>query len=415
MDSVQKYVQLEDDLSRLARQRLIDLPNIEPDGGATGRLSWAIITGNYADIGGVADYTRQVAHALSAVGDHVTVYAPTTRCPPADGSDVEVVGLPGVMGPSAIRTLDRALSLTRPDRVLLQYVPMAFGWEWMNVPFCLWLFARRARYRFSVMFHEVACSLAWNQALRHNVRGVVTHLMAALAAQAADRIFVAIPGWERILGPMIGYGRSMTWIPIPSNVPVIGNREAIAKTKARYTQDGKLLVGQFGMYGARITEARMALLPIILRGGGLNVLLLAHGSEIFRERLLAAYPEFAGSVHATGTLSPAEISNHLGACDLMVQPYHDGITTRRTSAMACLSHALPIVTTMGDLTEPLWKESRAVLLSPVDNLEHLARQTQFLLNDAAERRRLGASGKALYDEHFTLTHTIAKLRLPLRS
>jgi hypothetical protein len=99
----------------------------------------------------------------------------------------------------------------------------------------------------------------------------------------------------------------------------------------------------------------------------------------------------------------------------MVQPYPDGISTRRTSAMTCLSHALPVVTTIGHLTESLWKERRAVLLSPVDSPQCLADQTNWLLNNADERRRLSTSGKALYDEQFALQHTIAKLRLSMET
>jgi hypothetical protein len=83
--------------------------------------------------------------------------------------------------------------------------------------------------------------------------------------------------------------------------------------------------------------------------------------------------------------------------------------------MACLSHALPIVTTVGHLTEPLWKETSAVILSTADNPEHLAGQARFLMNSAAERSRLGASGKALYEERFALRHTISKLRMPSES
>jgi glycosyltransferase involved in cell wall biosynthesis len=164
------------------------------------------------------------------------------------------------------------------------------------------------------------------------------------------------------------------------------------------------------MYGARIPETRIALLSLILQGRGLILLLLGHGSQILRGRLIAAQPGLASFIHATGALSPGDLSTQLSACDLMVQPYPDGISTRRTSAMACLSHALPVVTTSGHLTELLWKERGAVLLSPVDDPEHLAVQTRFLLNDAAERSRLSAAGKALYEQHFALSHTISGLR-----
>jgi hypothetical protein len=47
-----------------------------------------------------------------------------------------------------------------------------------------------------------------------------------------------------------------------------------------------------------------------------------------------------------------------------------------------------------------------------DNPEDLARQTKWLLNDAAESSPLGAAGKALYEDCFALPHTIARLCVP---
>ena len=44
-------------------------------------------------------------------------------------------------------------------------------------------------------------------------------------------------------------------------------------------------------------------------------------------------------------LANEEVSVHLSACDLMIQPYPDGISARRTSAMAALAHERPVVTT----------------------------------------------------------------------
>ena len=70
---------------------------------------------------------------------------------------------------------------------------------------------------------------------------------------------------------------------------------------------------------------------------------------------------------------PDDLSAHIAACDLFVQPYPDGITSRRTSAMACLSQARPVVTTTGHLTEPLWAESDAVALVDVDDCAAFAR------------------------------------------
>jgi len=374
------------------------------------RLRWAILNGDYDREGGVSDYTRQVAAALAAAGDEVTVCAPLKHHGQTGNANYRLAGIRRKFGVLSLRDLDRALTSLRPDRVLIQYVPQSYGWHGMNLPFCLWLFARRRRYHISVMFHEVAVVMNRGKPLRHNALAIVTHLMAALAARSATQIFVSIPAWEKWL-QSLRCSQPITWLPIPTNIPVTGDLDAIANAKRSYTQDGKLLVGHFSMYGAHIPETRIALLSLILQGRGLILLLLGHGSQILRERLIAAQPGLASFIHATGTLSPGDLSNQLSACDLMFQPYPDGISTRRGSAMACLSHALPVITTIGHLTESLWRERGAVLLSPVDDPEHLAVQTRLLLNDAAERSRLSAAGKALYEDRFALPHTIDALRL----
>jgi glycosyltransferase involved in cell wall biosynthesis len=140
------------------------------------------------------------------------------------------------------------------------------------------------------------------------------------------------------------------------------------------------------------------------------MLLMGRGSQAMHDELVGRYPELSGRLHATGTLAAAELSLHLSACDLMLQPYIDGVSSRRTSVMVGLSHGVPIVTTSGRLTEPLWQESEAVALVPIENIEALVETAKRLLSDAVIRRRMSAAARALYDERFAVERTIAALR-----
>jgi len=47
---------------------------------------------------------------------------------------------------------------------------------------------------------------------------------------------------------------------------------------------------------------------------------------------------------------------------VLLQPYEDGVTTRRGSIIAALALGVPVVTTTGRMTEPLWRASAAVTL-----------------------------------------------------
>jgi glycosyltransferase involved in cell wall biosynthesis len=100
----------------------------------------------------------------------------------------------------------------------------------------------------------------------------------------------------------------------------------------------------------------------------------------------------------------------VAACDFLVQPYPDGISCRRTTAMAGLRLGVPIVTTRGRLTEPLWDDAHAVKLSDVRDASGWARQVQDLLQRPEERGHLGKTGRELYERAFALRHTVAALR-----
>jgi hypothetical protein len=115
-------------------------------------------------------------------------------------------------------------------------------------------------------------------------------------------------------------------------------------------------------------------------------------------------------VHATGPLALADISRHLAACDLMLQPYAEGVSTCHTSLMATLAHHRPVMTTAGALTEPLWSKNGAVALVACDDKTAMGTTITRLMGDAGERARLGTAGGALYAERFDVTHTIAALR-----
>ena len=71
----------------------------------------------------------------------------------------------------------------------------------MNLPLCLWLFARR-RAGITVMFHEVSVALRWQQPMRLNALGAVHLGMAFVLTRAAGRCVVSAAAWNR------GCGRS---------------------------------------------------------------------------------------------------------------------------------------------------------------------------------------------------------------
>jgi glycosyltransferase involved in cell wall biosynthesis len=383
---------------------------LEPERSARAApVDWQIVTGEYPpQPGGVSDYSRLVAHALADAGDRVTVWAPA--CGESDESypRVTVRRLPDRFGRRSLRLLDRALDgLPESRRLLVQYVPHAFGWKGANLPFCFWLRSRR-RDSVWIMFHEVAYPHGAAYSLAENVLALVTRRMAAIAGRHAERIFMSIPGWRPVLESAVGKTVALEWLPIPSSVAVTHDPGGVASVRSRIAQ-GRPLVGHFGTYGRLIRPMLASALPALLAATDCRVLLLGRGGETFRDELTAAHPELAGRLEAPDTVAPADLSRHVSACDLMLQPYPDGVSSRRTSVMVALAHGRPIVTTFGHLSEPLWSGG-AVALAPADRPGELAATAALLLADPARLRDLASRARALYDERFDLRHTVATLR-----
>jgi glycosyltransferase involved in cell wall biosynthesis len=369
--------------------------------------TWQIITGEYPG-GGVGDYTRRVAAALARTGDEVHVWTPRSVAGVPNDAGVLVHGLPGHFGPRALAVLDRAIGAVSESMILVQYVPHAFGFKAMNLPFCCWLLARR-RHKIFLMFHEVAFAAA-SPRFRDKVLEVVTKLMAVLATRAASRIFVSTVSWERVFEQIGIRGLRIETVPVPSNVDVINDPPAIQGIRARYGASKTLLVGHFSAFPQNVQPYLAASIPALLADERVRVMLIGKGSGDFRQKLALQCDGMMSRLHATGDLGAHDLSVHLSACDLMIQPYPDGITTRRGSAMAAIAHGRPVVTTKGWLTEPIWSDNAAVLLAPVNNTDNFVSTTCGLLDDPGERERLSLAAAKLYHDSFDLRHTIDILR-----
>ncbi|QSQ20217.1 glycosyltransferase family 4 protein [Pyxidicoccus parkwayensis] len=371
--------------------------------------AWHVLTGEYPpQPGGVSDYTRQVSTALVRAGHQVHVWAPgdsDTRV--EDG--VTVHRVPGLFTPVGLAKLTRGLdACPGPRRLLLQYVPHAFGMKAMNVPFCAWFAARRRDERW-VFFHEVVYPWSPRAPLRHQVLAGATRVMLRLVAGAADRMFVSIPTWAEHLPSRVR--RSAEWRPVPSTLPPQVSEDAVSAVRSALGNGPWL--GHFGTYGAHTTGLLEAVLvPLLSAGPERKALLLGRGSRAFGEALSARHPALAGRWVTRDSLAPEDVAAHLAACDVLVQPYPDGVSARRTTTMAGLALGRPLVTNTGHLTEPLWRESRAVELVEGVEPESLVMATERLLSDVEARTALGGRAARVYRERFALERTVDALLCP---
>ena len=376
-----------------------------------------MLTGEYPpQPGGISDYCAQIATGLAVQGRGVHVWCPGDDDRRTEPSGVEVHRVSRLFSPAGLVRLAQALDrCPTPRCVLLEYAPNAVGLYGMNVILCLWLLVRSRRDDVRVMFHEPYFYFGWRRPQR-NVLAVVQRLMAVLLLGASRRVYLSSATWERYLSPYMWFGgRQLMWLPIPATVPRCADAAAIERCRLELAAgvSGARVVGHFGTYGDLVRPLLEACFAgLAARVPELRVACLGRNSEAFAAGLEVRVPVLRGRVVAAGGLDPEEVAARLRACDLVVQPYAEGVTSRRTSLMASLVNGCPTVTSLGPLTEALWAAEGGVAMAPAGDTAALVDLVVGLLADDTRRAALGRAGRRLYDARFALRHVVRHLSDP---
>jgi glycosyltransferase involved in cell wall biosynthesis len=370
---------------------------------------WHILTPELPPgCGGVGDYTVQVAEGLAAGGDRVSVYAPgSASSTPLAG--VEYVGLPDRFGPASERALDERIDRAS-SRVLVQYVPAVFGRRGGNVAFCRWVRSLARDTDVRIMFHEPYLYFRWRP--DHIFTAFAQRSMARMLLESRPVVYLSTDAWRRYLSP---YGRgaiaAAVTLPIPSAVPRIDCAEAVRAARNTASANADFIVGHFGTYGRHVERLLVRAIEDLLSSERrVAVLCTGARSDGFVASMLSAHPAFRGRLFGTGRLPARDVSVHLQACDILLQPYPDGVTTRRTSVMAALANGRAVVTCDGALTESVWRDTGCV--SMASSMSRLADATRDLLAQPAARAALEARASATYAARFDLRHTLEMLLAP---
>jgi glycosyltransferase involved in cell wall biosynthesis len=378
---------------------------LKAEGQFSGVNSWIFLAPEYPPaIGGIADYLEQLGAGLVRAGDEVEMVAPAPATA-APRSGVSVRELLRGYDLRAWREIT-ARARAKPGVVtVLEYIPMAFLHPrslsfLLRWPGPLW-----------VMFHESAYPFEAGQRLRHRVLAVGTHVAARALAERAERVLVSTPGCEGALTKFLPGAPAAVWSPIPSNLargPAPRAREAVL---AGFGLDpARPVVGHFSAFGERVAETlRNTLLRLFQADPSVQALLVGQGSEAFAERLAREMPAAAARSRAGGRVASELAGEAIDASDVLLFPYPDGISTRRTTAMAGLAFGKALVTNDGPNTESLWRREGCVELCPHDPAA-LARGLQALLADAPRRALLGARAARVYEERFAVERVVAALR-----
>lgn len=377
--------------------------------------AWTLLTCEYPPgCGGVGDYTAQLAGALAAAGDEVHVFTPPQPVTPLSLPGVTVTLLADRYGSAARAQLDRWLD-SRSSTVVAQYVPTAFGLKGANVPWCRWLRARSMRpgADVRVMFHEPYFQYGWKP-LHQTPLSIVQRHMARLLVDIGSAAYISTDSWRPYLSRYShdGARRPFVTLPIPSTIPRSQRADVVAdRRRSLLASSGGSLIGHFGTYGTHVAPMVRAALPALLeRMPEASAVCIGGGSIEFVKEMSSIHPAIHGRLHATGRLESKDAADAIAACDLMLQPFPDGVTTRRTSVMAGLNNARPVLSTTGHLTERVWDDTGAVSMTAAGDDEAYVRAAEVLIADRAALAALGARGDAAYRTRFAIEHTVAALK-----
>jgi glycosyltransferase involved in cell wall biosynthesis len=367
-----------------------------------------LITGEYPpESGGVGDYTRRLAQALSERGHDLQVLTDTTAAQTSGREDgVQVVRRARGWGWGVLRTIRQVVAELNPAIIHIQYQTGAYTMH----PAITMVPRERRRQGTTIVVtcHDLRVPYLFPRAglLRHGVtRLMLDSCDAVIVTNAEDRLRLAGQGQrdpDQYLATTPPRAQ-IEQIPIGSNIapaPPAGFSRAAMRQRLGVAAEDAPLVAYFGLLsrskGLDLLLEALAQLPerfrLLLIGGA------APGPEDqrFAQQLdrQIAQAGLGQRVLRTGPLAPEDVSAHLLAADMAALPFRDGASYRRGSLLAALAHGLPTVTTtpQRELDPPL--DGAALLVAPGDS-GALGAALSSLAHSPELRRQLGEGATAL--------------------
>lgn len=274
--------------------------------------------------------------------------------------------------------------------VVLQYSPFSWG-RWGFAPQLVLEAVRLRGSRLVLLVHEpylpFSTPRSWPLAIWQRIQ---LRVLVALA----DEVVGTVEGWSSRLSRAAA--PRMRHLPVGSNLP--DTRDSRPETRAAFELgDDDVVIAAFstphpGWSKDHVTAAlrRLATAPgefVVLNLGASSVPLDGAGGL---------------RVITPGRQPPEELAAFLAAADVLLCPFVDGVSTRRTTMMAGLQHEVAVIGTRGELTGPLLegKAGDAVVLTPAGDPAAFAEAVVALCTEQPVRRRTARRGRALFEEEF---------------
>ena len=328
--------------------------------------------------GGVADQTLMLARALAERGAPVVVLGDSGD--PALFEPVETVL--GVSPSGRTHGLAELAVRASAGAVLIQYVPFLFGRLGIAPSLVAAMRAlRRAGVRIAVFVHEPYVPftrLVWW------VTGWPMRLQFRAVVRLADVVYAAVPDFLARARRVARPATRLVAVPVGATIPVAAITRAAAR-RSLGLAEAEIAVGVFCPRAAGALAGWLA--RAASRVERVRWIFFGTGSE----RAPDGFPA-AARAQCLGWMSAERASEVFRALDLAAAPFADGLTMRRTSAMAALAHGVPLVSSRGDLFDADLAEAAVCASSP----DAFADAVGTLAGDPGMRARQGRRGLDVY-------------------
>jgi glycosyltransferase involved in cell wall biosynthesis len=343
--------------------------------------------------GGLPDHTFRLAQELSAQFD-VTVISSRgveTHAPFRVSATVE--------NWRSRREIESALDAVPAQApIVWQYVPHMYGRGGVNreLPRVMRRLKTRGRKQI-VIAHEIAAGLSWRPnwlwfALHHRWqwRQIV---------RIADVVPISTERWvEEWSTRWPAFASKFFVLPSPSSIPRIdfSPNDRVVWRQEHELPANAVLMAYFGTVSAAkqfpwVIDAWKAAqntarpIGLVIIGGSPQI----------------PFPGQIGNLYRPlGFLPANDVSKALSACDLLVLPFIDGVSERRTTFMAGLDHSLAISTTRGHNTGRTLRNAGFLAITDASDSSRFVRETAQALQDQERLLKLSSEGKLFHDNHF---------------
>lgn len=348
---------------------------------------------------GVGDHTVNLAEALTKKGAVVEVVTAAAQASSVPGTAFTVKNVVPSWSWRGMRDLFRHVKAAEYDVLVVQWVPHLYHPLGMALalPFTLSLLAAKG-VRIHLMVHEPWVSFTSPKLI---LPGLIQRFAMGLLLKASPKVGVSIEAWTSLLKDKFPrFADRIHNLPVFSNIPVVENPQLTESLRSGIPSNAHIL-GIFSLAGSgKMYPFIEAAWERILDSNENAFFVMVGASEEEAKKYLP-HLRLQERCRFTGFLRPEEVSAWLQVMDVMVAPFVDGVSSRRTSVLAALAHGVPVLTTRGRLSDRVFLEDGPLVLSHLDK-DAFSNELVALLQDEIRRRKLAALAKPFYEKHFSI-------------